>query len=101
MPRKLYFKNFAFDVSIGNKLPYIKEMYSLLQGYSSSRMDTQWLMSVCYTIKDIAKIIEGEGSWKKFSKDFAKGMSYMSGLPFYNIYRDAMAFLEKLGILDD
>jgi hypothetical protein len=98
---KLYFKNFAFDVSIGNKLPYIKELYSTLQGYSSSRMDTQWLMSVNYTIKDITKIIEGEGSWKKFIKDFSKAMSYMSGLPFYNIYRDAMAFLEKLGILDD
>ena len=98
---KLYLKNFALDMSIGNKLPYVKEVYSTMQGYSSSRMDTQWLMSVNYVIKDITKIIEGEGNWQKFIKDTTKAMSYMSGLPFYNIYRDAMALLEELGIMDD
>ena len=98
---KLYLKNFAFDMSVGNKLPYIKEVYSLLQGYSSSRMDTQWLQSTNYVMKDIQKIAKGDGDWLKTTKDIIKAMSYVSGLPLYNAFRDAMAILDKLGILDE
>ena len=87
---KLYLKNFAFDMSIGNKLPYIKEAYSFLQGYSSSRMDTQWLQYLQYALnaKKPAKKI-------KYMIQF---VSQLSGLPFYNAYRDLMAALNKFHI---
>ena len=97
---KLYLKNFAFDMSIGNKLPYIKELYSLMQGYSSSRMDTQWAQYLFKVYEDFKKIAEGEGNRKKTTKDSTKAISDMSGLPFYNILRDALAILDKLGIFD-
>ena len=98
---KLYFKNFAMDMSIGNKLPYFKDAYSILQGYSSSRIDTQWVQSINYMAKDVKKVVEGEGDVSKLIKDTLKFMSYVSGLPAYNAYRDLMAIVDKLGILDD
>ena len=98
---KLYFKNFAMDMSIGNKLPYFKDAYSILQGYSSSRIDTQWVQSINYMAKDVKKVVEGEGDVSKLIKDTLKAMSYVSGLPAYNAYRDLMAIVDKLGILDD
>ena len=98
---KLYFKNFASDMSIGNKLPFIKELYSILQGYSSSRMDMQWASSLYYVGKDIVKLSEGEGNISKLTKDTLKAMSYMTGLPAYNVWRDSMAVLDKLGIIEE
>ncbi len=87
---KLYFKNFALDMSIGNKLPFAKDIYGLMQGYSSSRMDTQWAQYLQYALN---------------AKKPAKKLKYMiqftsqiSGLPFYNVYRDTMAVLNKLDI---
>ena len=90
---KLYFKNFAFDMSIGNKIPYIKDLYSLLQGYSSSRLDTQWaqyLYSAINTKKP-----------SKFIRDTIRTASQIFGLPFYSIYRDTMALLNKLDLFTE
>ena len=90
---KLYFKNFAFDMSIGNKLPYVKETYSIMQGYSSSRMDTQWMQYLysAITTRKPTKAI----------KDMIRLVSQISGLPFYNAYRDLMAALNKLDIFTE
>ena len=87
---KLYLKNFAFDMSIGNKIPVIKELYSALQGYSSSRMDTQWaqyLYSAVNTKKPSTAI-----------KNIIRTASQVFGLPFYNVYRDLMATLNKIDL---
>jgi Ca2+-binding EF-hand superfamily protein len=87
---KLYFKNFAFDMSIGNKLPIIKEVYSIMQGYSSSRMDTQWLQKMYYAIT--------VKSPEKKVKYIIDAFSQVTGLPFYNLFRDTMAATNKLGL---
>ena len=87
---KLYLKNFAFDMSIGNKIPYVKDLYGALQGYSSSRMDIQWaqyLFSALNTKKP-----------SKFVRDSIRSVSQLFGLPFYNAYRDLMAALNKLDL---
>jgi hypothetical protein len=98
---KLYLKNFLLDMSIGNKLPYIKEAYSILQGYSSSRMDTQWMVNAYYTAASVIKHFEGDGDWEKTIKYLIKSSSDLTGIPFFNVYRDAMAFLNKLDWFDD
>ena len=87
-----YLKNFALDMSIGNKLPYIKEAYSVFQGYSSSRMDTQWMEYVYGTLT--------ANNFEKFLKSGLKLGSNISGFAFYNVYRDLMATLYNLGILE-
>ena len=90
---KLYLKNFAFDMSIGNKIPYVKELYSLMQGYSSSRLDTQWVQYLYSAINA-----------KKPSnriKNSIRLISQLSGIPFYNVYRDTMAALNKLDLFTE
>jgi hypothetical protein len=97
-----YLKNFALDMSVGNKIPLVKEVYSAFQGYSSSRMDTQWAEYLISGVNTWKKILAGEGEGKgdKAIKDLLKAFSNISGFAFYNVYRDLMATLFKLGILD-
>ena len=98
---KLYFKNFVLDMSIGNKLPFVKELYSAIQGYSSSRMDAQWMEYLVGTITTWGKVFAGEeGQGDKAIKNVLKMLSSVPGYAFYNVYRDLMALLYKLDILD-
>ena len=94
----LYLKNFASDMSIIGKIPYLKEITSLLQGYSSSRTDTQWMNNLIYAYKSWVKYFSGEGGGSKAVKYTLKSFSDISGLAFYNAYRDLMAALNKLDI---
>ena len=97
---KMYLSNFVADWVIIGKIPYIKEILNYAQGYSSSRPDTLWLDSTSKAIKYWARAFDGkEGAGEKAIKESLKTMSYLSGLPMYNQYRDAMATLDKLGVL--
>ena len=96
---KYYFSNFASDMSITAKIPYIKEIHSILQGFSSSRTDTQWMDETVKALKGWYKFIaEGKGKPKTLIKYSIKGISDLSGLPFYNVYRDTMSTLNKLDL---
>ena len=94
-----YLTNFLSDMSISGKIPYIKEIVSIAQGFSSSRSDTQWMQIFSNVITNVVKINQGKGNPTKLTKDAIKLLSFMSGLPFYNAYRDMMATLNKLDIL--
>ncbi len=98
---KHYLTNFASDMSIIGKIPYLKEIPSLLQGYSPSRTDTQWMESFVYAGEAWAKIFTGEGEGKgvKVVEHSLRAFSNVSGLAFFNAYRDLMAALNKLDVL--
>ena len=97
---KMYLSNFMMDMSITGKIPYIKEFTSIAQGFTSSRTDTQWMQSFGYALKGITKIVtQGEGNVYSAFKNLLKGFSYVSGLPFYNVWRDSIALLDKTDIL--
>ena len=96
---ELYLKNFVSDMSILNKIPYAKEVVSMLQGYSSSRTDTQWMQYMTYTITGIGKLIAGEGNAYTTAKNAMRGFSQMTGLPLYNAWRDMTALLDKTELL--
>ena len=98
---KLYLKNFAQDLSIIGKIPYLKEILSALNGYSASRSDTQWMYSLVNAGKAWGKILsgEGEGQGNKMVKNTLRTFSDLSGLAFYRAYVDMMAALNKLDIL--
>ena len=96
---KLYFANFAADMSIVGKIPYLKDGLSILQGYSPSRSDVQWMQSAYYALLGMSKHLQGEGNPVTTIKNSLKTFSYLSGLSFYNAYRDVMATLDKLDIL--
>jgi hypothetical protein len=95
---KYYLTNFLSDMSITAKIPYIKEAHSVIKGFGSSRTDTQWMDSMVKAGKAWAKTFSGEGSAKSTIKYTLKAFSDVSGLPFYNVYRDSAAFLDKTEI---
>ena len=96
---KLYFTNFAFDMSLTAKIPYIKEFVSIMQGLTSSRTDTQWMQSLGYALKGWYKVLAGDGKPVSALKNSLRSLSYLSGMPFYNAYRDTMALFDKLDVL--
>ena len=98
---KLYFKNFALDMSIGNKIPYVKELYSAVQGFSSSRTDTQWMEELTRSINTWYKIFNGKSHPSTAIKYSLKAISDLSGISFYNAYRDLMATLNKLDLFTE
>lgn len=92
---KLYLKNLASDMSILNKIPYAKEAVSMLQGYSSSRTDTQWMQYMTYTITGVGKLLAGKGNAYTTLKNAIRGFSQMTGYAFYNLWRDMTALIDK------
>ncbi len=96
---KLYLENFADNQMISTKIPYLKEFVSIMQGFTSTRTDTQWMASFSNTLKQVIKLVEGDGNPVKLIKNSLQTFSYFSGLPFYNAYRDFMATLDKTEIL--
>ena len=98
---KMYISNFLSDWVLIGKIPYVKDFLNSMQGYSSSRPDTLWLDSTAKAIKYWGRAFDGkEGAGDKAIKESLKALSYLSGVPGYNFYRDTMATLDKLGILD-
>ena len=98
---KMYFSNFLSDWLIFGKIPYVKEALNYAQGYSSSRVDTLWLDSMFKSIRYFGKAFDGdEGYGEKAIKESLKSLSYLSGLPMYNQYRDAIATFDTFRILD-
>ena len=96
---KMFLTNFANDMSLTAKIPYIKEMHSIIKGFGTSRTDTQWMESIANTLRQWFKIFGGEGNPEKAIKNTLRTVSDVMGLPFYNVYRDFMAALNKLDIL--
>ena len=97
---KMYFSNFFSDWLIFGKLPYVKEYLNSWQGYSSSRPDTLWMDSSVKAIKYFARAFEGEDTGEKAIKESLKALSYLSGIPFYNQYRDFVGTLDSFNIID-
>lgn len=94
-----YLKNFALDMSIGNKIPFVKEVYSIIQGFTSSRTETQWMGEMTKAFKGWYKFFnEGKGTPKTLVNYSLKAVSDLFGIPIYNAYRDTMASLNKLDI---
>ena len=96
---KIYLENLYNNMSVLSKIPYAKEVISALQGFTSSRIDTQWMQYFAYSIKGIAKLMSGSGNAYTTTKNLLKAVSYATGVPGYNIWRDANALLDKLGII--
>ena len=95
-----FLENFKYDMGIIGKIPYLKELVSMIQGFSSSRTDTQWMEQVVKTGQDFVKLMDGKGSVYTTVKDIIKAMSSVTGLPFYNVWRDMTATLDALNIIE-
>lgn len=84
--------NLGQDLSILGKLPFIKDIMSLLQGYGASNMSTDGIESLL----KIADLFTGNVSkritpWGKLYKYGLQPISQISGLPMANLSRDVIA----------
>jgi hypothetical protein len=79
---------FLKEQSVTGKIPYIKEIYSIFEGFSSSRSELAWMESSYKAIKGIAAIASGDGNINTTFKHTSKAFSYITGLPLYNAYRE-------------
>lgn len=98
---KAYIGNLTSELGVLGKIPYIKEFISYLNGFSSTRTDTQWMEQFSNTVNGIAKLISGKGNLYTVTKNLLRTLSSISGLPIYNVYRDVIAGMDKLGILEE
>lgn len=98
---KSWAENTLLNLSILNKIPYAKDLVSILQGFSIDRSDAQWMEFGVKFGKDIGKMIAGEGNALTTAKDGLKAVSYFAGLPISNVTRDTMAALDFFGILEE
>ena len=84
---KAYFKKDTWqNVDLFSLLPGLRDVQSLIQDYDVSRMD----------LDGITKLIKACAAWKKPEytlyaklKATAKGISVVTGVPFYNVMRDS------------
>lgn len=95
--------NLVQDLLIHNKLPFVKDIDNLINGYSSSRMDTEWMSNLVKTYqiwKETIQLANGKleeptkitsyGSMTWYGKIYQtlKTASQMSGLPMGNASRE-------------
>ena len=71
-------------------LPGVKEVLSIVQGYSPSRMDLQSVQRVMWAIDAVKKYIQGEGTQNLYGVVYkvAQAGSSFTGLPVSNVMRD-------------
>ena len=91
---KLMLENFATNTSFINKIPYINLFVSIISGFSPSRVETDWMESASKGVKELYKLMTGEGSGEKAFKYLLKALSDSTGIAGYNLYRDVRAFIE-------
>ena len=91
---KLMLENFATNTSFINKIPYINLFVSIISGFSPSRVETDWMESASKGVKELYKLMTGEGSGEKAFKYLLKALSDSTGIAGYNLYRDVRALIE-------
>ena len=83
--------NLMQDLWLHNKLPVVRDVVSILEGFSNKRMDTEWVEDFVRAYKAVKKDFEaGEIRWGT-AYSVLRAMSTMSGLPMGNAARDSVA----------
>ena len=96
--KKHWWSNTKDNLNIAKMIPYAKDVYSLIEGYSVTRMDMNGVEKAVKSIKQLAKYYIDPSSTKYSELEVwnlcAQGMLYALGVPVSNVWRDAKsAFL--------
>lgn len=93
---KMYFANFVQDMGIIGKIPVLKDLISIIRGYGASYSILAGFEGLFTAVKQWWKIFTSDkGNSATALKNTLKALSSISGLPIYNVYRDAAAGLDK------
>ena len=75
------------------QIPYIKEIFSAIEGYDAGRMDVAWVYDCYDAAKEVAKYANGSSNKTKLgvSEKVMKAAGEATGLPIYQAWRDIKA----------
>jgi hypothetical protein len=94
-----FIENFGSNMGITTKIPYVKDLISILQGFTSKRTDTQWMQNFVYAFKEWMKIFDGKGNVYKAVYRTTDIVSQLSGIPISNAMRElASAWNNTIGL---
>lgn len=96
---ELLWANLQDELLLFNKVPYIKDIISIFQGYSASRMDTAAITSIYYAIKALDKSHD-EGWTYRTTYKILDAVSKATGLPMANAMRElATVWNNTIGLM--
>ncbi len=91
--------NFVDNVNPIQFLPYVKDVLSMVLGYTIKRSDTEGIYSVIMAVKSLDKLIN-DPNYRKTPAyvvmSCAKAFSQTSGIPLYNAMRDAKSIWDSV-----
>ena len=88
--------NLVQDLVLHNKLPFVRDVVSILEGFSNKRMDTEWVEDLVSAYKALKRDIEtGEFRWGT-AYACMNALSTMTGLPISNAARDGVALWNSI-----
>lgn len=98
---EVFFENFARNMDVLGKIPYWKEIIGALQGFTQSRLETQWMQYTVYALNGMVKLLNGEGGNAYTTlRNAIRALSSASGLPVYNLWRELESVFNRTGILE-
>ena len=83
--------NLVQDLVLHNKLPYVRDVVSILEGWTNKRMDTEWVEDLTKAYTAMKRDIEnGKFRWGTAYAAMT-ALSTVTGLPIANTARDGVA----------
>lgn len=82
--------NLGSQVNLLAKIPFVEDIFSLLQGYSITRMDMDSVNKLLQSVQRMLKALNGQGKATVGAAlaDLLANASRLWGLPVYNVKRD-------------
>lgn len=95
--------NIQDNMNPASKIPYLKDVFSIMAGYDVNRLDMQGISKLISGCTNMNKYIQNEqdGSGKGYRdkhtlyesmRGVVNGISGLTGLPFYNLMREVESF---------
>lgn len=82
--------NMADNTNIFGQIPYVKEVFSMVQGYDSERMDMAGISNLITSAQEAYKYANGDSKKTMYGviKGVVRGLSQVLGVPAYNTLRE-------------
>lgn len=93
-----FWENLKSDINPLNKTPKMNELFSLFEGYSSSRIDMQGFEQILKAAKRLDEIVR-DGKEINVYRDLStilKAISYSIGVGGYNMVRDVISIIDTV-----
>lgn len=100
---KWYSSNLANTFNPVTYVPFLKDVFSIMQGYDVKRMDMESITKTVNAITDMYKAVTGTGKYTiaKSSANLFAEIARLYGVPVANLKRDVMSLVISVAIETD